>query len=1099
MRNVDGMLESKEKGSQVVDLHSYRDTENQTRTSRRGRVFALFKLSAFLARQKKKKKPRRLDHHLSSLPRLYNSYDQSTHPPSQLATPQPPVPIRHSQTTPINKRRRVIELPHNHQTSLLFLPFHSSNPLSQYTAKRHKRLASSRRPSALRRLDGAPHDHEAARVQRQDQDSRPSARPRVSYQRLRVVARSSSSRGHNPFDQRCNNATPKYEVLGRRVKGASRNVAAARAAAEQKRRKTLGVEFRARKKSNVFKDKRLGEQDPTLSLEDKMMARFQTERKRQMRHAGAFALHDSDQEGGGGGEEEEEEKRRYGGLVLTHRGARITDGEEEEEEVGQGGRDVSEDDRSKTEEDWKMDREIVDTLHFGGGGAAASAVEEGGSTLGVRKTHKEVMQEVMMKAKLYKAERQKNKSAQEEATDQLDAGFAGLRDLLEFRPTRANGKEVQSKAPMDEFDTLTREFAFEAKVKATERRMSPEEAAAKDRDRLKELEKKRVARMHGADGDDSDDGGGERGGTRKGRKGKKKDKRDKTSEAIVVPPTDDDLMDDYVVDDRFAHGDEDGEEDVEAGDEDHDMDDESDEVDSEEESEEELVDDEGRASDEKGKADGVEKAVDLDEDEEVDGSDDELQKRLDDAEEAAQELPFVFTCPESPDELVALFKQHARNSPLKRGLILERIVTYYNPRLSVENKTKMKTFFAVMARQFLVFAARYAAHKQDLDSLAKSMYTLAQQMGDTAGIVARELLAQLYKRLHKRTSTCAWPSLPELLLFKALTSIFPTSDLRHNVISPMETLLGSSLARGTIECPQEAVQALFAASLSLDMTRSKVRFMPELVTFLTRHLRAFVVPSTETSSGHDTQQETSHWLRRDLFERGPVSTCAATKDKNAPIVSRLSLSSSSSSGSSQVLTSLLVLLQVASAQYAQLPSFDELFYPLYLLLHALAKQLETAKGLGREVLSSKVHTAISLAHSRLAACWQQREPLRLQRFAPTGLPTFAPHFDENYTVRKDKMAPKDTAQLKQLQRQVKRARKGAARELRRDAEFLHREKQKEEQTRVEAKAEKQKEIRRWLDEQNATFNQQVRKGGNMLKGGGSARGPAPRARALSRQ
>jgi nucleolar protein 14 len=97
-------------------------------------------------------------------------------------------------------------------------------------------------------------------------------------------------------------------------------------------------------------------------------------------------------------------------------------------------------------------------------------------------------------------------------------------------------------------------------------------------------------------------------------------------------------------------------------------------------------------------------------------------------------------------------------------------------------------------------------------------------------------------------------------------------------------------------------------------------------------------------------------------------------------------------------------------------------------------------------------------------------------------------------VRKDKTAPKDTAQLKQLQRQVKRARKGAARELRRDAEFIHREKQKEEEARLAAKEEKQKEIRRWLDEQNATFNQQVRKGGNMLKGGGSARGPAPRAR-----
>lgn len=321
-----------------------------------------------------------------------------------------------------------------------------------------------------------------------------------------------------------------------------------------------------------------------------------------------------------------------------------------------------------------------------------------------------------------------------------------------------------------------------------------------------------------------------------------------------------------------------------------------------------------------------------------------------------------------------------------------------------------------------------------------------------------------------------WPTLPELLLFKTVTSIFPTSDLRHNVISPMETLLGESLARGSVTSPQEATQALFAATLSLDMTRSKERFMPEVVTFLTRLLRIFVTP------GAEEDESMNHWLRRDL-----LLWVSAHSERKPPALPRLSLVESSSCSGAQVFSSLLVLLDAVSAQYASLPSFDELFYPLYLLLHAFVKQVETSTLI-------EVNTVISKLHKRLESCWDARRPLRLQSFAPPTLPTFAPHFDENYTVRKDKTAPKDTAQLRQLKRQVKRARKGAARELRRDAEFIHREKQKEEETRVAAKEEKQKEIRRWLEEQNATFNQQVRKGGNMLKGGGSARGPAPRAR-----
>ncbi|GMF26175.1 unnamed protein product [Phytophthora lilii] len=885
--------------------------------------------------------------------------------------------------------------------------------------------------------------------------------PAAAKKGKRGVVRVSSASGANPFDVRGNASRQKHEVIGRRVKGAGRNVAAARAEAERKRRKTLGAEFKARNRSNVFKDKRLGEQDPTLSMEDKMMARFQTERKRKLRNASAFALHDSDSEQEGDDD----------ALFLTHKGAKITD-----DDYDRLNTDGPLDDEDDSEEGRKMDRDIVNKLHFGGGKGDADA-PEAETEDGKRKTHKEVMQEVMMKAKLYKAERQKNKTSQEDATDKLDEGFADLRGLLEFRPTRTNGKELLPKEPMDDFDKLTREFAFEAKAKATERRMSPEEAAAKERDRLAELEKKRVARMHGAD-DDSDS---EDEGTRKGKKGKKKSKKDKKPQIIMMPPTDDDLTDGYAVDARFNGDAEDEEAEMDAEDaDDAEEQEESEEEDSEADSKAESDDeDEAKEKKEQKKGESEKEEEDAESDEET-----EKQKRLQDAEEAAAELPFVFECPESPEELAALFKQHARNSSEKRGLILERIVTYYNPRLSVENKNKMKRFFAVMVRQFLIFAARYATHKEDLDSLSKNMYTLAQQMGDTAGIVARELLAQLFKRLHKRASTSAWPTLPELLLLKALSSIFPTSDLRHNVVSPMETLLGESLARGTVSTPQEATQALFAASLSLDMTRSKERFMPEVVTFLIRNLRAFVVSGAdETKEDDDNDKSSVHWLRRDLLEW--VST--HSEEKKMPALPRLSLAGSSSCSGAQVLSSLLALLDAASAQYASLASFDELFYPLYLLLHALVSQLEDTK-------VSEVNIVISKLHNRLDACWKARRPLRLQSFAPTTLPTFAPHFDENYTVRKDKTAPKDTAQLKQLQRQVKRARKGAARELRRDAEFIHREKQKEEEARLAAKEEKQKEIRRWLEEQNATFNQQVRKGGHMLKGGGSARGPAPRAR-----
>lgn len=339
-------------------------------------------------------------------------------------------------------------------------------------------------------------------------------------------------------------------------------------------------------------------------------------------------------------------------------------------------------------------------------------------------------------------------------------------------------------------------------------------------------------------------------------------------------------------------------------------------------------------------------------------------------------------------------------------------------------------------------------------------------------MVVRELLINLFKRLHSTKSRSKWPELSELLLFRALVQIFPTSDLRHNVVSPLETLLGESLATGALETRQDATQALFACTLTLQITKEKQRFTPEVLVCLKKLLRAFVSTS-----------EPVHALRADLL----AWVASESSDDEASLtLPRLQLAAASSASAAAILHGVLGVVRIASEQYVHLASFDELLHPVYLLLH------EVSRSVFGGVRSDEVNATITFVAEQLEKCWAARSPLRLQSFAPAVLPTFTPKFDENYTLRKDKGADRDKAKLKQLQRQVKRARKGAARELRRDAEFLAREKHDEETARLAAKRDKQKEIRRWLEEQNATFNQQVKKGGHMLKGGGS--GPAKNRR-----
>ena len=71
----------------------------------------------------------------------------------------------------------------------------------------------------------------------------------------------------NPFDE-FSNGKKKHEVLNRRVKGEDRNVGRAREKAIEERRKRLLGDHQASKKANVFDDKRFGEADATMSLED---------------------------------------------------------------------------------------------------------------------------------------------------------------------------------------------------------------------------------------------------------------------------------------------------------------------------------------------------------------------------------------------------------------------------------------------------------------------------------------------------------------------------------------------------------------------------------------------------------------------------------------------------------------------------------------------------------------------------------------------------------------------------------------------------------------------------------------------------------------
>lgn len=98
----------------------------------------------------------------------------------------------------------------------------------------------------------------------------------------------------NTFDERVSHS--KNQAIGTKTKGTVGRPADAKSASLQQRRAKLLPEYDRRHKSSSFVDRRFGEYNPSISLEDKMLKRFTEERMNRAPKTSMFDLNDDDAE-----------------------------------------------------------------------------------------------------------------------------------------------------------------------------------------------------------------------------------------------------------------------------------------------------------------------------------------------------------------------------------------------------------------------------------------------------------------------------------------------------------------------------------------------------------------------------------------------------------------------------------------------------------------------------------------------------------------------------------------------------------------------------------------------------------------------------------
>ncbi|VDB97100.1 unnamed protein product [Peniophora sp. CBMAI 1063] len=790
----------------------------------------------------------------------------------------------------------------------------------------------------------------------------------------------------NPFDVKVTKL--KHDVGGRKLRGVTGKPAQSKQAGIEQRKKTLLQEVAERGRVGGIVDRRFGENDPTMTPEERMLERFTREKQRASRGA-AFNLEDEDE--------------------LTHYGQSLSK-LDDFDNAGLTLDDEDEDVRGQ------IDESTVGRAHFGG-----FEDDQDGSEPDRKKSKAEVMAEVIAKSKEHKIQRQEQKDADDNVRHQLDQELDSIRSLL-LKPDPVSESLVKSSDGLNtgkaaekdqEYDQFIRELVFDKRARPKDRLKTEEELALEEKQKLEKEERRRIRRMNGED--DASGSSEDEGWSRKRKREREREREDRGG---------DDLEDDFMLEVDGGLG---------AG-----LEEESglEESDEQESSEGGLDEDAGSGG---GAVSGRRRGSivpEEDDQEEEEDADEPAPKRRRTTPLKAIELPFTFPCPSTHDEFLDIVEGV---EDVDIPTVVQRIRALYHPSLGVENKYKLQTFIGVLIDHVLHAAAPPTPRFTLVSALIPHIYALTKAYPIQSGELFVAKLNLMNKNLKRGLNRGAsnpdsrtWPGLAELALLRAIGLVWPTSDMNHAVISPTRLLMGSYLGLCRVRSLQDLACGLFLCTLFLQFEHLSKRLVPEVVKFLINavlhlaphhHDRATSLPGSPPHP--DFKVDTIQGLMIDTKAAANMSVRAAALD-------RLLTSSDGDDQDRVNLLGLTVNLLCCSAQQNKdLDAFVELYQPI----HSIFQRVKFNK-LSKD-LQAKFDSATDILGRLLKFSRQARQPLRMQAHKPIPIPSYTPKFEStssSYLRTQD--ADLEAIQASKLRKQYKQERKGAIRELRKDARFL---------------------------------------------------------------
>ena len=690
-------------------------------------------------------------------------------------------------------------------------------------------------------------------------------------------------------------------------------------------------EINRRNRAGAVIDRRIGENDRTMSFEERMLQRFTREKQRTKRST--FDLEaDNDEE-------------------LTHFGRSLN---------LEGEPLVDDDDNSVTDianPDWRVNNNFsaqnqgLDPIFKG-------EEDDVGGRTGERRSRAAVMKDVVAKSKAMKYERQQEKEEDEELRHELDkelpSVLAAWNSNISIKSARAadspngnrdntlNGANGKTRKHGDQsatekaYDAHIRELILDKRARPSDRTKTDIEKTAEEQERRLTHENDMLRRMRG---EGLEDIGSDAENNFANGIVESADEDNDAAEFGFVDKKDDQKPfsvedeDNFIIDSDLVAEDSDINVDV------------SSEYSTDLENHQLLHGEEKQRSD-----------LSSPKEENSDFADDTYLIRAEDAQNSS--MSAVNSCPETHNDFLSILKQSDEDQTSR---IIQRIRSLHIQATHADSKDKLAKFASILVDHIHYLPSKASENTLPvIGATIRHVHSMARNHSETVANAFRSHLQRMYE------SKDLDPG--DLMLLTAISSIYPTSDHFHQIVTPAMTIMASWLELNNPRNERIATTGAYIGALCLKYQSFAKRYVPELLRFTI-----------------------------------------------------LTLKSTPSSNIIKIYGDMLVEM---AGLWAGKPAFPEMFGSN--LLNILSKL--------------DMNGPLSKIRQYLHHACINRRPLELHHHRPIPIKTAIPKFEEFYNPEKHYDPDRERADSKKLRADYKRERKGALRELRKDANFIAREK-----------------------------------------------------------